>query len=429
MGPRKYKRRRKLKPEELERLRVEDPTSSSSKRETRKRQLSEKDDLYSNDTFDDTDSYVLHETYGFTSTSTSSRSMRDRSATAAIAGSSPSSRVKTEVILHRNSLDAVLDSMDGTLNDDDALVAEPSPKRRLASKSTNKKTRTATSASATTMANTQASMARMIHTKKKVVPAKDGRSKGKTMITQTTNALPSTPSSTEKSSKSKSKIVKKQTRRTANAAVAATTTTAAAAALAATKPVNKSLTNGSSKAQKTTNYDIQNEISQSNLLLELSKKSVHYSPDVVSDLEEILRSPIKSREERSSFMNLEPLANIKISPNYFDQAQPQPQTETQQRNTRSSKRLSIRNLTKELNQVAAQTSTPSTSASAKSTRQKATIKESNAMSMHNIAMHIKQEKEVSYTLNEEPPAVYTCEMCAAEFSDRTQLLVHVPIHI
>lgn len=371
--------------------------------------------MYSNDTFDETDSYVLHENYGFTSPSTSSRSKRDRNTSSAIASSSSMPRVKTEVIMRRDSLDAVLDSMDSTLNDITPTVDHLSPptasQRHTSSRAVSQSRAASSSAATTTATNAKASSARMIHTKKKVVPAKDGRSKGKTMITQTT------PPPVEKpSAKPKSKTPKKQPKR-------------------ATATANKSsLTNGSSKSSdKSANYDIEHEISQNNLLLELSKKSVHYSPDVVSDLEEILRSPIKSREERSSFSQSDVLGDITLSPNYFDQPTP----EMHQRNTRSSKRLSNRNLTKELNQAAFQ-ATPSTSTGGKSTRQRSAAKASSSslfgkdndtLSMHEIAMHIKQEKEVSYTLNEEPPVVYTCEMCAAEFSDRAQLLVHVPIHI
>lgn len=400
-----------MKPEELERLRVEEP---SSKRETRKRQHSEKDDVYSNDTFDDTDSYVLHENYGFTSASTSSRSKRDRNASSAIPSSSSMPRVKTEVIMRRDSLDAVLDSMDSTLNDItptvDHLQTTTASHRHTSSRAVSHARAASSTAATITAANAKASSARMIHTKKKVVPAKDGRSKGKTMVTQT-----APPPAEKPSAKPKPKTPKKQPKRAAATA-------------------SKSLTNGSSKSDRTANYDIEHEISQNNLLLELSKKSVHYSPDVVSDLEGILRSPIKSREERSSFSQSDVLGDITLSPNYFDQPTP----EMHQRNTRSSKRLSNRNLTKELNQAAAQ-ATPSTSTGGKSTRQRSAAKASsssslfgkdnNPLSMHEISMHIKQEKEVSYTLNEEPPVVYTCEMCAAEFSDRAQLLVHVPIHI
>lgn len=372
MGPRKYKRRRKLKPEELERLRVEEP---SSKRETRKRKHSEKDDLYSNDTFDDTDSYMLHENYGF---------IKQNSTTDDVLKPFETRRNRSKQFeTARNSSTTTTTTIETiTADDDDIIIASPEV--------------------ATTSTNTKA---RMIHTKKKVVPAKDGRSKGKTMITQTTPS----PAEKTKSMKSKTKIAKKQTKRS--------TTTA-----------NKSLTNGSVKSEKSVNYDIEHEISQNNLLLELSKKSVHYSPDVVSDLEEILRSPIKSREERSSFSQADILGDITLSPNYFDQTPPET---THQRNTRSSKRLSNRNLTKELNQAAVQI-TPPLSTGGKSTRQRSTVKASSSnllSAIDNTAIYIKQEKEVSYTLSEEPPTGFTCEMCSAEFSDRAQLLVHVPIHI
>lgn len=407
LGPRKYKRRRKLKPEELERLRVEEPPS---KRETRKRQHSEKDDLYSNDTFDDTD-YVLNDNYGFTSTSSLSRSKRDRNPSAAMTASTSTARVRTEVIPRRDSFDAVLDSMDSTLNDitpvSDHMQSPSSSHRSTSSRGASVSRGAASTAATSSAATSKTPTARMIHTKKKIVPAKDGRSKGKTMITQTT------PSAAERSTKSKPKTAKKQTKRG--------TTTA----------TNKALTNGSAKLERSDNYDIEHEISQNNLLLELSKKSVNYSPDVVSDLEEILRSPIKSREERSSFSQSDPLGDNTLSPNYFDQVTLEPH----QRNTRSSKRLSNRNLTKELNQAAAQVTPSTSSGGGKSTRQRQRQlpelfgKDNDSLAMHDIAMHIKQEKEVSYTLNDEPPVVYTCEMCAAEFSDRAQLLVHVPVHI
>lgn len=393
-------------------MRVEEPTS---KRETRKRQHSEKEDLYSNDPFDDTDSYVLHDNYGFTSASSLSRSKRERNASAVMTSSSSStSRVKTEVISRRDSLDAVLDSMDSTLNDMESIPDHLQSPRSTSSRGASQSRIGSSTAAATSVTNAKTSTARMIHTKKKIVPAKDGRSKGKTMITQTA------PSSAEKTTKSKLKTGKKQTKRGSSTTIAAT----------------KSLTNGSTKPDQTNtnNYDIEHEISQNNLLLELSKKSVHYSPDVVNDLEEILRSPIKSRDERSSFSQSDPLGDITLSPNYFDP----PPTETHQRNTRSSKRLSNRNLTKELNQAAAQATASTSTGGKSSTRQRSTArattstlfgKDSDTMAMHNIAMHIKQENEVSYTMNEEPPVVYTCEMCSAEFSDRAQLLVHVPVHI
>lgn len=384
----------------MERLRVQEP---SSKREPRKRQHSEREDLYSNDTFDDTDTYVLSETYDFpTAPTVLTRSKRERNTLVGISSPSTAYRVKTEVISHDDNLTSVLDDIDDSIDDDiisPSLALQSSTgTQAYASARTTLQTRTNASSPSTERGSTAA---RMIHTKKKVVPTRDGR-RDKSMIalTQIKTQLPA-PKLTKSNSV---KNTKKQPKRSATI-----------------------LTNGSTRADKTTtNLDVEREISQNKLLLELSKKSVHYSPDVVSDLEEILRSPVKSREERSSFTQSNPLGDLTLSPNYFDH----PKT-VMQRNTRSSKRLSNRNLSKELDQAS-----PTTSFSGKSTRQRtdANVSSQNEFAKDNatmatIAMHIKQEKEVSYTLSEEPPAIYTCEMCSAAFSDRAQLLVHVPIHI
>lgn len=405
MGPRKYKRRRKLKPDELERLRKEDPdyeNSPTQKKETRKRKHSDRDDLFNNDDSDDNESYTkyssLHDDISYTT-----RSTRERNATSSVRFKSESSQ--------NDSIDSVLNSLDNALNDIvPATVSSTSASsKRTSAKSPNKKQQQQHQRALTTAApkeHQQLSRPRMIYTKKKVVAAKDGRGKTKTLITRSSTM----DAHTEKSTYSKKKAAKKST-----------------------KKESKSLTNGSTKATKN-NFDNQQNATHNNLLLELSKKSVNYSPDVVSDLEEILRSPIKSRETRSSQSdsfstdNNDPI-KISYSSNYFD-ASPPPPSENKP-TTRSSKRLSNRNLSKEKSQTQASNKSigHTMSSTIKAPSSSPDIFERGSEGLHNIAMNIKQEKEVSYEMTTDDTNVYTCEMCSAVFSDRAQLLVHVPIHI
>lgn len=214
---------------------------------------------------------------------------------------------------------------------------------------------------------------------------------------------------------------------------------------------SKSITNGIPKLTKSHTTSISNSKFQSNLLAELSKKNSHsnYNPDVVSDLVEILGSPIKTARETCSEQITR--AHIKTEQATIDYKS-QIDDETKPA-TRSSKRLSNRSqpikttvlpvakvpktstktrksatvsfnaaLTSEDDSQESQESQPSQDESYEN------LEIANNTAAGSIIMNIKQEKEVSYTMTDDNN-LFTCEMCSAVFTDRAQLLVHVPVHI
>lgn len=242
----------------------------------------------------------------------------------------------------------------------------------------------------------------------------------------------------------------------------------------AKQPTNKKMESMSSPCRPTTNGTPRSSRSiapqstastnskfQNNLLAELSRKSSNFSPDVVSDLEEILGSPIKTRDipnEQASRTHLRSdhaNANANAKGSGMVRVDYKAQTDDDLRpTTRTSKRLSNRiQITSHIEPVAkASKSSTATKSNAKKQTQmplsqddhlsseesqesQESQDESSYNHLHmtenpstNIVMNIKQEKEVSFTMTDEN-SVFTCEMCSAVFSDRTQLLVHVPVHI
>lgn len=366
--------------------------NASTKKDNRKRQISEKDDTQSNDTFEETDDYTTkYNEYSYASLSSTSLRSRDR----ANQSTASSTSTKTKSDKQRERLDAAIESIDNTLNDiaPDAISTSG---RRVLSRSPIKKTNQRQSAP-TNLTNSlltePKSLAKMIHTKKKIVPSKDGRGKSKTLVTRST-AIKSSPSPQPQPERAstRNRVAKKQTRSS-----------------------TKSISNGISDRE----YDNDSEIEKNKVYLELSKKSLSYKPDVVSDLEEILRSPTTKRDRSSLSQSTEfnsvncDLENLFESP--IDNHKP---------NTRSSRRINNRNLIKELNQADAERHHQTSNKSLRSNSMNLYHKDDGIMP----PMNIKQEKEVSFTLIDEPE-VFTCEMCSAVFDDRTQLLDHVPIHI
>lgn len=384
MGPRKYKRRRKLKPEELERLRREESLtetpSPTTKKDARNRQISEKDDSHSNDTCEENDNYSpKFNDYSYAPVSTTSLRSRDRTAQSITA--------KSKSEKQRERLDAAIESIDNTLNDI-APDAIPSNRRSMPRSPVKKGRASASNVSASSI-NQQKSLAKMIHTKKKTIPTKDGRNKSKTLVTRSSS--PQRNSIAERTSGRNRSTTKKQTRNNV-----------------------KTISNGISDRE----YDNDSELEKNKAILELSKKSFKYNPDVVSDLEEILRSPT-SKRDRSSLSQSNEFVSVNCDlENLFESP-----IENTKPNTRSSRRLNNRNLIRDLNQADAE----------RNQLQNKSLR-STSMNLFNKddviipSINIKQEKEVSFTLIDEPE-VFTCEMCSAVFDDRAQLLVHVPIHI
>lgn len=307
------------------------------------------------------------------------------------------------------------------------------------------------SATVTASTSSPSRSLRLIHTSKKrvVVETKGGKTatKMKTVVTRTTNlpekiAPATNVSGTRKSSRTKPIINKLEP----PATVTTPTTT-------------KSLTNGSFKTRKSSPVVLAQQgppsNNRNNLYAELSAKSSNFSSDVVSDLEEILGSPIKtsdfnnekpkrgrsnyrtSNSESSETMHIDNVAHTEyLIDSQIDSIKP---------NTRSSKRLSARVRQTPIVETITKPPTPKPIRTSKLTQklntiymdeheqssedsQDASIDQRVANNSPNVVLNIKQEKEVSFTMTDEN-SVFTCEMCSAVFSDRAQLLVHVPVHI
>lgn len=210
----------------------------------------------------------------------------------------------------------------------------------------------------------------------------------------------------------------------------------------------RSLTNGTLRSAKSTpqsSTSTSNVKFQNNLLDELSKKSSNYSPDVVSDLEEILGSPIKTRgtrSEQASRTQPKSEANNSKSSGMVRVDYRNQTDDDVKPATRSSKRLSNRVQPAPSVEPSAKPSKSTARSSMKRSgistfNQGQSSEESQGSydnlqmennTTDNIVLNIKQEKEVEFTMTDDMN-VFTCEMCSAVFSDRAQLLVHVPVHI
>lgn len=269
---------------------------------------------------------------------------------------------------------------------------------------------------------------RLIHTSKKkvVVETKSGRTatKMKTIVTSNELKKPTPAPELENSAMRRSNR----------------TTQPTSKKMESTQSPSRSLTNGTPRSTKKTMPSTHSSSSknfQNNLLAELSKKSSNFSPDVVSDLEEILGSPIKTRETRTQSKpetsNAKSGKMVRVDYQGSDSdAKPA---------TRSSKRLSnriqptpsveptIKTLTKSSTRGGSKKTNPSVFQLGHSSEEsQGSYDQIENNTAANIVMNIKQETEVSFTMTDEN-SVFTCEMCSAVFSDRAQLLVHVPIHI
>lgn len=272
----------------------------------------------------------------------------------------------------------------------------------------------------------------MIHTSKKkvIVETKGGRTATKMKTIITTNEIKkATPEvdngGTRRSSRAKPQTIKK---------------------IETIQSPSRSLTNGTPRSAKSQAVTSTNSKFQTNLFAELSKKTSNYSPDVVSDLEEILGSPIKTTRDRSEQasrtqskieqLNTKGMVRVDYRSQTDDESKPA---------TRSSKRLSnrvqptqitiepktTRTSTKSKKLTVAYNASGLTSEDSQESQDEPDDNSSQISQNNlpdNIVLNIKQEKEVSYTMTDDNSS-FTCEMCSAVFSDRAQLLIHVPVHI
>lgn len=194
---------------------------------------------------------------------------------------------------------------------------------------------------------------------------------------------------------------------------------------------------------------------------DLTKRNYNkYNSDIVNDLEEILRSPIKGHQSTSSLNHMDTiLERTEIRDDTYDdvedeeyQQDEQPESEIIRYNPRPKRNLNKHKTISKL------------SASATKHDDKVPIRKSNHTnrisnnSRYHDKVTIKEEENINedydddydkgnrndrimtknMTPNNVPDAnsnntssnsLYKCEMCSAVFKDRSQLLVHVPVHI
>lgn len=190
----------------------------------------------------------------------------------------------------------------------------------------------------------QTSRPKMIHTQKMRVPVEDGKRKTRTLITRTS-------------------------------------------AKDSHEPLPTRISKRNEKKQKNSNHYVKDDM---DLLLESSRKHLKF-PEVVNDLEEIFRSPIKSRESNDEYItsDIHPPAPVVSKRTSKRHAVPTNRYGIEKRT------MASENLNKSMESPLPE------------------------------PLNIKIEAEASFSSDD----VFTCEMCSAVFRDRAQLLVHVPVHI
>lgn len=389
MGPRKYKRRRKLKPEELERLRKEEQNNyKPTKRETSKVQIMPE---MQNSQTDDSDE-MLSDYDEYEKVHTPEKRTRVGRPT------KQRMNVKRErktTFNNEGGVNSVFNCLDTARNEMMTKTTSSPPSRTVASPSKGGKKQRNVKGTPAAASSSDLARPKMIHTKKTRIAIDDGKRKTRTLVTRT-ETNDKKPISSPRS--------KRQLARNA----------------AQTRYGSESTSRNMRRDQQ--EYDT--SIAESNLLLELSKKRVNYNPDVVSDLEEILRSPIKTKDDRNLPQHMqENSASEMIDVNYLTSDLSSSQESTS-RSTRASKRISNRQVTKP---ASSPINIPKISQSRSMRKPKALP--DNSYAVDPLSINIKVEKEVEYVMTNEETEVFTCEMCSAVFNDRAQLLVHVPIHI
>lgn len=438
-GPRKYKRRRKLKPHELEhhaRAARKNDTDYSDDEEDLSRAAAAAKSTASgpdDDPLDEPDDYA-----DYSSATTAKSSSRQRTLV------DPVRRREK-----KNSFSAALDerffsNVENTLQNIDSLVI-PSGSNSSSNHQKPTKTTTATSSSTVKPAASKKRAAaassssskkepprpKMIHTQKTRVPVEDnGKRKTKTLITRTTPHQHDSPTTGASTSRSRRK----------------TTAAAAKHKLPEVKIENES--NGDDFMNK--------PLSETEILLKLSRQNnAKYNPDVFNDLEDILRSPIKvartpntgnddfevpasssSGSLRFTTTAMFPERDFYLSPARLrlesgsgeddDGDETESGNETEQHHSRLVDNAPVDHNPKSETESDANPMDDDSESSSENDDE------------DHMGLRIKQEvsNDDEYILgahssigNNGTTQGYTCEMCAEVFGDRAQLLLHVPIHI
>lgn len=347
----------------------------------------------------------------------------------------------------KNSFSSALDdryfsNVENTLQNIDSLVI---PSSSSSSHKTSK-TSTATPAVKPTSAASKKRAAskkdpprpKMIHTQKTKVPVEDnGKRKTKTLITRTT---PKDSPAAITSSRSRRSAVSSAKLPTANVKI---------------EPETHSVTmdNGDDFLSK--------PLSEAEILMKLSRNNVKYNPDVFNDLEDILRSPVKVARSHNTITNphntdefgvpattssgslrfttpaMFPERDFYLSPSRLrlessgnDGDETESGTETEQHH----RRQDDENLKAEESETDQQMADEDDDDDGDDNDSS-----DNDEYDDHMGFHIKQEQsnddEYILDTHSKPTAGkaatsgYTCEMCSAVFKDRSQLLLHVPIHI
>lgn len=248
--------------------------------------------------------------------------------------------------------------------------------------------------------------ARTIHTsKKKIVVESKGRSapKTKTIITTRTTSAPA---------KSEEPTNNNATRKSSRAKVATPKVQKVETLVVAqTRPV----VNGSASRRR----------NQSTSELAVGKTMT------VSDLDEFMSSPTKSQNADVN----EAKPSTRSSKRLSGRSKPQPQpAQHLHQVVEQPSRASNRRRAKVVEEAIDEADSSSDESQSSQDSQPSQVSEpSNTMIRRNHMptppVMVKQEREVSYTMTDMQADMYTCEMCSAVFSDRGQLLMHVPIHI
>lgn len=190
-----------------------------------------------------------------------------------------------------------------------------------------------------------------------------------------------------------------------------------------------------------------------NLLMEISRKDRYmdkFNSDIVNDLEEILRSPVKSINHHGPPADImaTPRAASQYQPDYddhnnksrktarkqqFKKLQKDPSLTTELR----SQRLTRRQLEREVNFLREAYNPDYSHVTVK--QEKDSPDKLSAMLLNDIqpstsAMLVNPKLEPFHEREPTPPPpplpqLFQCEMCSAVFPERALLLLHVPIHI
>ncbi|XP_058451827.1 zinc finger protein 236 [Malaya genurostris] len=218
--------------------------------------------------------------------------------------------------------------------------------------------------------------------------------------------------------------------------------------------------NGANQRQNVHGYE---ELINQNLLMEISRKDKYidkYNSDIVNDLEEILRSPIKSAtnivqlmatpkstqhnpNESTEFIAENGVEEDCKFPRRLQPVQKKISKEEAQRSLTSalrSQRLTRRQLEREVNFLREAYASDDATVFIKQEKDSPdklssmllvddrTTTASSSPPLINPKLEPLQSMATE-TVESSEPNRFECEMCSAVFDDRSQLLLHVPVHI